>query len=145
MRRFLISLLAVALVLLGTLLGLLLPSSCPVTRAAFERIKPGMTRAEVEGILGGPAGDYSTRPVTFLFVVEGGGGSMVVGSPSVTRPVYADETIEEWLGNEGVVFTHFLADGRVYELWFVERTSTSIGLIDLLRWRLERLKNRWFP
>lgn len=32
----------------------------PISRANFLRIEDGMTLAEVEGLLGGPPGDYST-------------------------------------------------------------------------------------
>jgi hypothetical protein len=53
---------AVVVALVCVLLPLMLPYRSPVTRAAHERIEEGMTQAEVEAILGGPPGDYRTRP-----------------------------------------------------------------------------------
>src|SRR5262249_25897299 len=44
----------------GTLVPAL-PRPSPVTFANDERISKGVTRAEVEAILGGPPGDYRTR------------------------------------------------------------------------------------
>src|SRR5579864_1615632 len=36
-----------------------------IDREHFEKIKEGMSRAEVESILGGPPGDFTTRPMVF--------------------------------------------------------------------------------
>ena len=62
MRKLAVAVLALALLLVGTLLPLVRPLRCPVNRAAFERIKVGMTQAEVHAVLGGPPGDYRTEP-----------------------------------------------------------------------------------
>ncbi len=80
MRKYLIAGLAVALLLGGALFALLRPWHCPVNRAAFERIKEGMTRAEVEKILGGPAGDYRTDQER----EEGMGGVNPIGPNMIT-------------------------------------------------------------
>jgi hypothetical protein len=38
-----------------------------VTKAAFDGIQIGMTQADVEAILGGPPGDYRTRPMDPIY------------------------------------------------------------------------------
>jgi hypothetical protein len=66
MRKLRIGLLAVVLVLFGALFALLRPWHCPVNGAAAARIEKSMKQAEVQEILGGPPGDYTTRPGGFL-------------------------------------------------------------------------------
>src|SRR5262245_55182612 len=52
------ALLAMATLALACLLGLWLAlPGAGVTKANYDRIRPGMSQAEVEAILGGPAGD----------------------------------------------------------------------------------------
>src|SRR5438105_2704121 len=48
--------LALILFLCGTTAWLLWPARHPVTAATYERLRPGMTRAEAEELLGGPGG-----------------------------------------------------------------------------------------
>jgi hypothetical protein len=80
--------LAVGLVLLGAFLGLAWPRPSRVTAANFERIKEGMSRAEVEAILG-PPGDYTTGPTFIHF-----GGLVWVPPPY--------SSAERWEGDEGL-------------------------------------------
>jgi SmpA / OmlA family len=54
-RRLLLLALPVALVLLGVSGWALWPRPSAITRENFKKIEPGMTLAEVEAILGGPA------------------------------------------------------------------------------------------
>jgi outer membrane protein assembly factor BamE (lipoprotein component of BamABCDE complex) len=60
MRKLLVGLVAVALVLAGVLMALATPPHCPVSRAASERVEPGMTQGQVHAALGVPPGDYRT-------------------------------------------------------------------------------------
>ena len=39
-----------------------------INAASYKDIQVGMSRLQVEEILGGPAGDYNTREVTPLFI-----------------------------------------------------------------------------
>jgi hypothetical protein len=128
MRILRIGLLAVGLVLLGGLVALLRPWHCPVNCAACERIEKGMTQTEVEEILGGPPGDYTTRPGGFLPLVFA-----VSMKPRKT-----------WQGDECVVHVTF-EDGRVFWVEVVKVDPRDTGLVDLLEWRLARLKERLFP
>jgi hypothetical protein len=130
MRKWLFVGLAVALVLCSLLLPLLLPWHCPVNWAASERIKEGMTRAEVEAILGGPPGDYRTRPEGFIFEI----------------PRTSMQVSERWYGDEGKVDVGFDLDNtQVCSVWFIEAERTAPRTIELVRWRVNRLKARWFP
>jgi hypothetical protein len=120
----LVGLLAVGVVFAGALLALVLPRHCPVTRAAYERIEPGMTQADVEQILGGPPGDYRTRPV-HANLTSGGGISWTI-----------------WVGDEGEAWVCF--EHRVVSVTtFREAKDEPVGLLELIRWRLERLWERW--
>jgi hypothetical protein len=132
MRKLLVGMLAVALLLASTLLVLVLPWRCSVSRANFERIKEGMTRAEVEAILGGPPGVYrtcsrGTAPERYTLV---GGYSW-------------GQTYSVWSGDEVTVYVCFDRDGLVGWIDCDEAARDDTGLINLLGWRLGRLKERW--
>src|SRR4051794_12432254 len=45
----------------GLVAGLSWPSYSKLTRANMEKVQQGMTRAEVEAILGAPPGDYAAE------------------------------------------------------------------------------------
>jgi hypothetical protein len=62
MRKYLVAALSLTLVLLGSFMALMMPRQCPVTHEAYSLVKEGMTQSEVHAILGGPPGDYRTRP-----------------------------------------------------------------------------------
>jgi hypothetical protein len=129
MRMLRIGLLAIGLVLFGALVALLRPWRCPVNGAAAGQIDKGMTQAEVEEVLGGPPGDYTTRPGGFLPLVFNSAGL---------------EPRESWHGDECVVHVTF-QDGKVSRVEVVKVGPRNTGLIDLLQWRLTRLKECLFP
>jgi hypothetical protein len=68
-----------------------------------DRIKPGMTQAEVEAVLGGPPGDFRTNFNGVYF-----------GS---NRPGWRDEhrvdRVEEWIGDQGRALAGFNHTGTV--------------------------------
>jgi hypothetical protein len=131
MSRLVIGLLAVGLVLAGTLLALVIPRHCGVNRVAFERLKPGMTSAEVEAILGGPEGDYRTRPPSFWIDLTGGS--------------IDDLDWTMWRGDEGEVYLGFNHDGHLVGIHFSEAPPPRRGLVALIRWRLGQLVDRLLP
>jgi hypothetical protein len=131
MRKLAVAFLALALLLVGTLLPLVVPRRCPVNRAAFERMEVGMTQAEVLAILGGPPGDYLTRP----------NGWRRPHAKSLPPAVLA----ERWMGDEGDVSVVFTPGGVVADVQFDAVPPDDPGLLELALWRLERLKERLLP
>ena len=108
-------LLAVAVVLATLLLTLVMPRHCPVNSAAWCKIKNGMTQAEAEKMLGGPPGDYRTRP-----------GQANIDSGD-------DISWAAWFGDEAVIwvwFDHGVACAKI--LSPVE--AKPCAPIDLIRW-----------
>jgi hypothetical protein len=134
-RKLLIVLLAIALVLFGALLPLVLPRHCPVTRAACDRIKEGMSQADVYAILGGPPGDYRTRPYLPR-----------VSPDLVLSGEWESASIERmWEGVEGAAVVLYSADPeRVVSIRFDEAKPYTPGLVELIRWRTWRLWKGWF-
>jgi hypothetical protein len=140
MNKPLLVLLAVALVLLGALLPLVMPRFCPVNRVACENIKDGMTQAEVYAILGGPPGDYRTQPP-----------APPSGLFTLHRGLLRHARRERWQGNEGTAIVLFSMEPgsagpmRVSRVSFDEAKPYAPGLVELARWRLRRLKERLLP
>jgi|SRR5262245_16663444 len=95
------------------------PVSAPVAERV-GRIRPGMTQAEVDAVLGGPPGDYSTYP-----------GKGLGGPPSPPRVgFYAD-----WRWNEGFLRVHFDDTGRVIRPYYAADPPPSA-----LKWLLDHLR-----
>ena len=107
---------------------------------SLTRLREGMTRAEVEAILGAP-GDYST------------GLLEVVGQP---RSVRIEPTTESH-GTDGSTYLQWADDSRFIGINFdaasrlevtticpVRRVAAQ-GPLDNLLWRLKRQWRRWFP
>jgi hypothetical protein len=100
---------------------LLPPDACPVTKAAYEKVKSGMTRSEVEAILGGPAGDYTT-----------GEHEMGPGGPTHGRIFYWNEL---WEGDEGTVYLAIGEKGVLRkEFWPGRRTRPWTPLERMGHW-----------
>src|SRR4051812_38837246 len=112
MRTRLGILAAVALLLLlaGALVPVAFPRPSPVSKAACARIEEGMSLAEVEAILGGPPGDYATRPIL----------------PWPSALPDDSPQVGEWQGDEVVVQLGFHAGGvRSKDLTDVEPDPVS--------------------
>src|SRR5947209_5208858 len=91
---------AALLFVAGCVIVLCLPRpECPVHSASAARVIPGMTRAEVEAILGGPPGDYRVR-------------SRAVTIDVALAPV-PGRVLEKWRGDAGIALVQFGPDGRV--------------------------------
>jgi hypothetical protein len=119
MRKLLIVLVAVGLVQAGMLFALVMPRHCPVNREACKRIKKGMTQSEVEKILGGPPGDCWD---------------------------YDNHQTDIWNGDDGDVTVFFVIGKGVVKVDFWEANpGPDPSTIELLRWRLKRLKERLLP
>jgi hypothetical protein len=81
--------------------------------AHCKRIKAGMSRAEVEAILGGPPGDFRTENVGFLVSIPAGDWVVSV------------ERSESWVGDEGRIAVVFDEQGRVRGRGFGEATRPT--------------------
>jgi hypothetical protein len=100
------------------------PLPPPIDRASFDRIKVGMPKREVEAILGGPPGNYTTKTV--------------ISSPR--RGVLSEPgNKQSWLGNEGMVLVRFDDRGAVTWKRFVDVAVFEETFLERLTWMLERL------
>jgi outer membrane protein assembly factor BamE (lipoprotein component of BamABCDE complex) len=99
----------------------------PIDWEHFERIKEGMSGAEVEAILGGPPGDYHTENIFYH-------------SFGVTSKGQRDTPIgyEWWCGNKGAIVIRFDEQGKVQRHLFMD-TATSEKRHDWVRDWLRRL------
>jgi hypothetical protein len=114
------------------------PQSNRITTENFHRIRQGMTRADVEAILG-PAGDYTTRPAMNLkgFVDEFSYGY---------KPAANSGTVGSWASDACWGNVMFDDSGRVnWSLSEPYDRAPQLGTLDSLRWRLKRQWHRWFP
>jgi hypothetical protein len=87
----------------GSLLVLLLPLMNPPAHwTRFQQLRDGMTLAEVEAALGGPAGDYQTgRFSPYTYEVD------------LKNPAIA--TVRKWTGDYGAAWVGFDQNDRVVE------------------------------
>jgi hypothetical protein len=123
--------LVAVLLIFGGMTPLLAPRPSPVTKAAFERIETGMTKAEVENILGGPLGDYTTRPRS------------TARSSAVTCIGWAARDAEEWDGDEVTIWVVFESMDNTGESVvafkdFREVEPMEVGMVETLLWRFDR-------
>jgi hypothetical protein len=110
--------------LLAIGLFLFWPLSSQVTRENFERIRTGMSRAEVEAILGGPPGDYTTGP-TEKDLLE------LSAADTPEGPRY----LVIWEGDSGTIWVGFDANDRAIEHKLQPARRKEQGTLDSLLWR----------
>src|SRR5262249_13666796 len=99
---------------LGACLWLTRPG--PVRLANHRGIRGGRTLADVEGILGGPSGDYSSAPGQTRF-----------------RLNVKHERPQTWISDKGIVIVGFDAEGRVGAYSVLGPDLTTPDLLDRLR------------
>jgi len=75
----------------------------------MEQVVPGMTRAEVEALLGGPPGDYCSDPERFRIDHH----SLTQIPLGFDIKEWCQLKQEVWRGDEAFVEVRFGADGRV--------------------------------
>jgi hypothetical protein len=126
-RKLLVALAGLAvMVAAGAVVGW--PRANRVTWENYDRIREGMTRAEVEAILG-PPGDYRTGPTIAL-------------NGSVIAP-YGSRHQGDWVGNEGFIGVVF-DSGVVEHKYFYRTVKREQSPLGNLLWRAERQWHRWF-
>jgi hypothetical protein len=97
----------VALIAIGVAFGLLWPRSSAITWENIEKIHVGMTRAEVEAVLGGPARDESA-------------GGTVFGTVGVVPEGLFEREASDWFG-ETCGVTVWFDDNGLVDWWLVTR------------------------
>jgi hypothetical protein len=143
-RKLLLVLAGLAVLAVGALVLWPKPEAERIKREKFERIREGMSRADVEAILG-PPGDYTSAPVRPLNDYT----ESAFGPPVATRPGgnwYDQGTYANWETDAATVLVHFSGVGRVdfaiyYRNWLADDQSALAHLL----WRAKRQWHRWFP
>jgi hypothetical protein len=130
-RRTLFAL-AIGLTLIGVGEIVLLSRPSRVTRENFQRIQPGMKRAEVEAIFSRPPDGFDSNPVPLS------ADSYPIEEPSTTA--YA----LDWMKGDDTISVGFNDTGEVTQVMFLTEVSINEGLMETLRWRLQR-PWRWLP
>jgi hypothetical protein len=132
------------------------PRPLRIAHENFERIKVGMTRAEVEVILG-PPGDYKTGPnkQRYVYVTLPGRGTSCSGILSVEGEYSihmaglgmrfpGEYRIAEWYCDTCAIVVGFDRQGSVAFSHFAQLELRQSGLIENLVWRTKRLWRGWF-
>jgi hypothetical protein len=104
-----------------------------ITCANFDRIRNGMTRAQVESIVG-PPGDFTTGRLVF------DPGS--IPWPPISR--CSGETVLEWTADTGWGLVRFNHDETVNGALFYPGFLHEQSTYENVRWRIERQWRRWF-
>jgi hypothetical protein len=105
-----------------------------ITRENYDRIRVGMSRVEVEAILGSP-GDYSTREIAYLLEEP---------TPVEGWPIGDNE---EWCGDRASIDVAFTPTGTLMwaRFWEGLPTDPDEGPLHNLLWRAKRQWHGWFP
>jgi hypothetical protein len=116
-----------------------------ITRENCDRIRKGMSRAEVYAILG-PPGDYGTGPVkyeTAPYIALSAHNNLEHFSQRPEGQGYAT-----WQSDSALAFVNFSDAGCVDDrvpAYFFKGGRVPQGPFDNLLWRAKRLWRRWFP
>ena len=111
------------------------PASERITRENYDRIRAGMTRAEIETILG-PPGDYTTAPT------EG----VRVASSTFSAPGSEIAYLESrWLSDTAQAVVWFDYSGRANRGYYAPMRIKDETPWARFLWRAKRQWRRWFP
>ena len=138
-RRLIFNVLrCVGLMLAAALVAHWLTHRTPFDRAHFDQIKAGMSRADVEKVLGGPARN-EVRDLVLVWLPTG--ESAVSYELRPERPVApffpgAAGGSEErlWVGEEGLIAALFGEDGRLLEKYYSDvHVTPRPSAVDFIR------------
>jgi hypothetical protein len=147
-RKLFVALAGLTVVAAGAVV--LWPRADRVTEENFYRLQDGMTRAEVEAILG-PPGDYSTWPLEYA------GPSIAFLNRDIPHPVGEFVRVSylssgqgqvakvEWRGDCQLICVYFNSSGHVHGENFCYVARMEQTAFDNLLWRVKRQWHRWFP
>jgi hypothetical protein len=121
-----------------------------ITRENYECIRDGMSRAEVEAVLG-PPGDYRTAPTEAPPLLGGDFGPALIVMHSTAIDAIeihsaATTPVEKlvWHGDQGNIKVWIDSDG-VASRSFSVRQKVAQSHLDNLLWRAKRQWRKWFP
>jgi hypothetical protein len=103
-------------------------------RASFVSICAGMSQNEVETILGGPPGDYTTRPTVF-YSQEGQCLQPVDQSVEDTTSLHE----EIWFSDDGAIMVRFDDKGHAVFKLFDHAMDVSDGPFNGFSYRIKRM------
>jgi hypothetical protein len=117
-RRLLIVAALLCIAVASAVLWQLRPTS--ISRTQFDAIAEGMSRADVECLLGGPPRNECPDDVIVWVRRHGKRVSAEYGAGSPPPRVLSDAGDEEavWMSNEGLIAIRFGEDGRLREKYF---------------------------
>lgn len=138
---------ASGLVLAGVALFVLWPRTSQVTPENLTLIREGMTRAEVEKVLGGPPGDYRTGPTLEdpdnprccgLIDPQASAVERLSGIDRYARldPDHIRDQ-GDWFGDDGFISVLFTR-GVVEEKYFIRTEMRQQNPLANLLWRVKR-------
>ena len=136
--KLLVALAGLAVVVAAGVVVLWPRSSSRITRENFEQIKEGMSRTEVEGILG-PAGDYSTGPTQRFMSVE----DIIAQARLDTFSLHSGELT--WSSDMVMVRVEFDSRGVATAKNIAALVKLKQTFAENLLWRAKRQWHRWFP
>jgi hypothetical protein len=131
------------------------PRADRVTRENYDRVELGMSRSEVEAILG-PGGDYRTGhgetgygiPENMYWTADPDPASTVMQNwsrnPGLPNPPENPLLWAFWVNDSFAIVIGIDDSGSVVEKLGYPRRTTK-GPLDNLLWRLKRAWHRWFP
>ena len=143
-RKLLVALAGLAVVVTAGVVVLWPTRPNRVTRENYDRIQIGVTRVEVEAILG-PPGDYATVPFD-------DGRSEVDPSDLYSRVVLSFSLLDDasnrvracWSGNDYLIVITFDPKSVVISKGCTEQLRIEQGPLRNAVWRLKRQWHRWF-
>ena len=110
-----------------------------VTWESFDRIKTGMSKAEVEAILG-PAGDFATEETVLVSNLSNPFDE--VGS-SMISPISGG--VAMWQDDRAVIVVSASSAGNVCYASYYPAQRVDHGPLGNFLWRAKRQWRRWFP
>jgi hypothetical protein len=138
-RRWLLALAGLLLLAAGVVT--VWPQPERITRENFERIREGMTRAEVEAILG-PPGDYASGPT---MLQPDGPTRAHVFDEDDSLPHLPPDRFGVWERDSAGIYVDYTRSGTVGVVTFSPLMRRPQSILESLRWRAERQWRRWFP
>jgi outer membrane protein assembly factor BamE (lipoprotein component of BamABCDE complex) len=133
------------LALAGLIAAGMVMSGCQPSRLTIEncdRIREGMTRAEVEAIVGVPPGDYRLRPPEDE-QIDSNSTASFQKMQSSTRSF--GETLERWRNDQVLLMVVFDSEGKVNHEIHGKPATSDAGPFESFLWRVKRHWQRWFP